>query len=357
VYDSKKDHFLMFGGYYTSGSTYYPRGDTWRMEEKTPNIYEWGWVEMSSVNAPEARFFHAMTYDDVEDRVILFGGAKGDIESYSNTLGDTYQHDGTNWSKKSIVDYHDDDQAGGGPSPRWGSVMAYDSDRGMSIMFGGRGEVSLNESWEYMEDKYSWRYLPAADAEGDGNPVERFNASMIYDDYNHELVMMGGSTDTFSGLADTWVGRYDISKRPAHLAHFRFAAAGYCEMPDVNKVNIDWVTGANGFSSTNGTKNGAYLRMWSKGEWLSPTNVYNGSLYPSPSNLSWSTSDAATIKQMLIGDEKTAHFVVFPRGINHNTKQNQVPPSNNDGLARITTDYVQYKVTYRLGADDHSQCE
>ena len=71
--------------------------------------------------------------------------------------------------------------------------MAYDEDRNVSVMFGGRGNVALNDAWEYGEDLYSWRHLPAADAEGDGNPVERFNASMTYDKHNDEILLMGGS--------------------------------------------------------------------------------------------------------------------------------------------------------------------
>ena len=356
VYDEEREHFLMFGGYYTSGNNSYTRNDTWKLVELTPSTYEWGWTQMSSAANPSARLFHAMTYDVVEERVVLFGGTES-WGSEATGLADTWQHNGSSWSLKSIADPHNDDS----PEARWGAVMAYDEDRNVSVMFGGRGNVALNDAWEYGEDLYSWRHLPAADAEGDGNPVERFNASMTYDKHNDEILLMGGSTDTFSGLADTWVGRYAENKRPAHLAHFRFAAASYCDMPDVNNVQIQWSTGGRAFNSGNSAVSGSYLRVWSEGEWLHPSGISNSSNYNSPSTLTWSTGDAAMINRILIGDEKKASFVVFPRGTSHDANNYQTPPSEADGgprgLAHIATDYVQYKVTYRLGADDHNQCE
>jgi hypothetical protein len=64
-----------------------------------------------------------MTYDSVNNRAVLFGGS-----TLSNRMGDTWEWNGTSWTQRSTS----------GPAAREGASMAFDSNRGVSVLFGGQ---------------------------------------------------------------------------------------------------------------------------------------------------------------------------------------------------------------------------
>ena len=64
---------------------------------------------------------HAMAYDSARGVVVLFGG-QHDVRK-----GDTWEWDGAVWTLRATT----------GPSPRYGHAMAYDSARGVVVLFGG----------------------------------------------------------------------------------------------------------------------------------------------------------------------------------------------------------------------------
>src|SRR5262245_52136863 len=65
----------------------------------------------------------AMAYDSARGVTVLFGGALG----FSPPYGDTWEWDGNTWIQRATQ----------GPSPRWYAAMAYDSARGVTVLFGG----------------------------------------------------------------------------------------------------------------------------------------------------------------------------------------------------------------------------
>ncbi len=107
----------------------------------------------------------------------------------------------------------------GAPEARAGHVMAYDTDRGVTVMFGGHRLVEdalpdfvyFNDTWEY--DGIAWRRIII-----DGpSPLWRTASAMCYDSVRHEMVLAGGYNshdDEKDGyLHDTWVYR---STGPGH---------------------------------------------------------------------------------------------------------------------------------------------
>ena len=54
-----------------------------------------GWLQIHPSTAPAGRQGHAMAYDFARSRVVLFGGANG-----GGSLADTWEWDGTNWSRR-----------------------------------------------------------------------------------------------------------------------------------------------------------------------------------------------------------------------------------------------------------------
>jgi hypothetical protein len=76
----------------------------------------------------------------------------------------------------------------GSPGPRWGHAMAYDSDRGVTVLFGGSlftpaDFFPLDETWEF--DGTQWRRIII-----DGtSPSERTGGAMCYDTVRQEMVL------------------------------------------------------------------------------------------------------------------------------------------------------------------------
>ncbi|HZD03873.1 MAG TPA: kelch repeat-containing protein, partial [Longimicrobiales bacterium] len=93
------------------------------------------WTQKQDVG-PSARGGHAIVYDPVGERVVLFGGRAG-----GGTLqGDTWEWDGADWTQ--VADT--------GPDARGGHALAYDSNRQRTVLFGGRAASALRaDTWEW----------------------------------------------------------------------------------------------------------------------------------------------------------------------------------------------------------------
>jgi len=90
------------------------------------------WAQVSSMG-PTSRNQHAMAYDSQRGRIVLFGGNIG-----GPSLSDTWEWDGLRWSQGTT-----------GPSSRAGHAMAYDSQRARVVMFGGEAMgIYRNDTWE-----------------------------------------------------------------------------------------------------------------------------------------------------------------------------------------------------------------
>ncbi len=93
----------------------------------------------------------------------------------------------------------------GAPGKRANCAMAYDSDRGVTVMFGGDIYIAFPvgewapyyDTWEY--DGTHWTQITI---DGD-NPPARAYSAMCYDTVRHEIVMVGGSNDD-GPMNDTW---------------------------------------------------------------------------------------------------------------------------------------------------------
>jgi N-acetylneuraminic acid mutarotase len=75
VYVSSLDQVLMFGGGMSKEGTL---NDTWVFDHVNNT-----WFELSPESAPSARGWHAMAYDSVNDKVVLFGGGESE-DAFTN---------------------------------------------------------------------------------------------------------------------------------------------------------------------------------------------------------------------------------------------------------------------------------
>jgi len=85
AYDSARQRVVLFGGY-EHGGIGCGLGDTWEYDGQR-------WTRITTPHAPPGRCGHAMTYDPLKQRVVLFGGDVGG----GNYYGDTWEYDGSDW--------------------------------------------------------------------------------------------------------------------------------------------------------------------------------------------------------------------------------------------------------------------
>jgi hypothetical protein len=132
---------------------------------------------------PQPRLAHGMAFDSNRGRVILFGGDS----LRSQLLNDTWAWDGEFWTQ--VADL--------GPSPRAGHAMAYDSARQRLVLFGGKLTAQdARDTWEW--DGEDWTQV------ADDGPAARSGHVMAFDSKRNKTVLFGGGPREAGLLRDTW---------------------------------------------------------------------------------------------------------------------------------------------------------
>lgn len=178
VYDARRDRFVTFGGSAGRGSAL---GDTWELAGTT-------WSKVAGAGPP-ARQAHGMAYDAKRNVVVVFGGIGSGVPGQPPPLfDDTWEFDGTTWAQK----------YGDGPAARNSAGVAYDSKRGVVVIFGGSGPGGFfGDTWSW--DGSTWRKL------ADSGPEPRAMGFMVYDRHRDRIVLFGGRKGWPDGdLNDTW---------------------------------------------------------------------------------------------------------------------------------------------------------
>lgn len=132
-----------------------------------------------------------MAYDSARGVTVLFGGIRREGGTWV-ACGDTWEWNGATWSQRAIT----------GPSPRSYVTMVYDTARGVTVLFGGvvydGTYVSFDDTWEW--DGNVWH---REDVLG---PSARFAYSMTYDSARAVTVLFGGLyiDGAYHWYDDTW---------------------------------------------------------------------------------------------------------------------------------------------------------
>jgi RHS repeat-associated protein/uncharacterized repeat protein (TIGR01451 family) len=178
AYDSDRDVVVLFGGHDGTGVL----SDTWEYNDGK-------WQQAVLASAPPARQGHVMVYDEARGMVILTG-ADPDLLG-----GDTWAYDESGWSPISDP---------WSPANR-GAGMAYDSDRGVSVLFGGAGGTGSAYDDGTLEYAGAW-----SRATPEHYPAGRVGHAMAYDSGRGVVVLFGGESDGYQvsdpteRVADTW---------------------------------------------------------------------------------------------------------------------------------------------------------
>jgi hypothetical protein len=143
-----------------------------------------GWQQLFPPASPPPRASHAMAYDTDRGVAVLFGGY------LDGEIGDTWEWDSATMTWSQRFPAHS-------PSPRYGHAMVYDEARGATMLFGGtEGFFLNNETWLW--DGMDWtQHFPAS------APSARWLHGMVYDAQRQVVVLFGG-LEGAPAQKDTW---------------------------------------------------------------------------------------------------------------------------------------------------------
>ena len=179
--------------------------------------------------APPHRRHHAVAYDPVGSRVLLFGGQHLVSNTEAPMLQDLWSWNGRQWTQLaeqsglSMIAHHIYASPTGifitanrlGLTARWDgqhwatvvndsatrremAAGAFDAQRNRFVLFGGHvdGRAFPRDTWEF--DGQRWHHMAA-----DG-PAARLGGAMAFDSDRHVTVMFGGLDSAGRKLRDTW---------------------------------------------------------------------------------------------------------------------------------------------------------
>jgi len=203
VTDHARSRIVLFGG----GNRNAPpsqvlKRDTW----------EWDgirWREVVVLAPPGPRISHALAYDGLRRRVVLFGGAET-IDPPANPnqwLRDAWEWDGTGWTQICSPCT---------PSARYGHVFSETGIPGRLVLFGN--------SLETLElDGSTWGTVPTACPPPWYSPPPLIHLGYAFDRRRGKVVAFGGKWGN-SVYADTWeYHRHDESR------HWDYVGCGHCQ--------------------------------------------------------------------------------------------------------------------------------
>ena len=150
------------------------------------------WVHRTDVGTPGQRAHHAMAYDSDRGVTVFFGGEIGETGS-ETYYNDTWEYDGIHWAQIQIN--------GSSPSARSFHAMAYDPNTLRVILVGGQtGGIGFNDVWGYQHigTNATWTFLQAYPSPVAGN-------GLVYSTKRNGVESVGGATRIYgsSGFSAT----------------------------------------------------------------------------------------------------------------------------------------------------------
>ena len=176
IYDPGRDRIVMFGGQDLNELV---KSDTW---EWSPEANAW---ERLARTGPAQRVHYALTYDEANARVLLFGNNASELWAWTG---------GPKWERVTPPGTEP------GPGERAGSRMAYDAATGQVVLMGG---YVYGANGHPLGDTWLWDGEQWTEYTGPG-PSDRSHHAMAYDPERQVIVLYGGYGGGELILDDTW---------------------------------------------------------------------------------------------------------------------------------------------------------
>lgn len=164
------------------------------------------WRQIISATAPPQRDSSDLVFDSERNVSILFGGRENDLYNF---LDDTWELYGDLWISRTPATF---------PSARATHVMAYDILRKRTVMFAGFDGSWPDNTWEWDENEW----LDVSPSEN--SPSGRTSSALAYDSTRSVSVLFGGfgaqpMNDTWEWNGTTWSHKTPQSPPPARHTH------------------------------------------------------------------------------------------------------------------------------------------
>ncbi|MHC5064072.1 MAG: Kelch repeat-containing protein [Planctomycetota bacterium] len=184
--DPIRERIVLFGGISITQSGALLRADTWEFDGAE-------WTEVQAVNPPPPLVGAAMTWDPINEKLLLFGGGTAFAEEL---VAESYHYDGTTWELLAPAN---------SPTHRKDHRMVTDTLRDRIVLFGGTDQerrfltqltTRSNETWEW--DGANWTLRNPLVV-----PGRRRSFGMAFDSVlGRTIVAYGISGNRW--LGDTW---------------------------------------------------------------------------------------------------------------------------------------------------------
>lgn len=186
AFDSMRNQTVIFGGSWSSQQSWPPAGSSTFGTRN--DCWTWDSVQWTQVaSGPPAVSSPGMCFDSARGRVVLFGGSFAATGSPAVTFRQTWEWDGTSWTLRSTS----------GPPASSYPAMAFDSARGVTVLFGGLGTSAPHaETWEWNGTTWLQRTSTTS-------PPPTWGAAAAFDSIRARTVIHGGLSAT-ALLDTTW---------------------------------------------------------------------------------------------------------------------------------------------------------
>jgi hypothetical protein len=147
-----------------------------------------------STVSPSARSGASMAYDSVRGVTVMFGGCPSTNCNSGPYFNDVWEWNGAYWTQGTPM---------GSPVARSGASMTYDSVRQVTLMFGG----GINSNITDYNDLWSWNGTTWINLVPNGSPTAppvRNSAGLVFDSNRGVSVLFAGNIRGDSMLDDTW---------------------------------------------------------------------------------------------------------------------------------------------------------
>lgn len=207
VYDRQREKVIRHGGVVSGSYTH-----------EDPATYEWNGASWTSIaQGSHIRGGQFAIYDSKRLTTTAFGGTS--TKGFRPTISDseTWAFDGEEWNLVSAE----------GPSPRVMHAMAYDSHRGVGILFGGSPDGLFSPA---LSDTWEWNGMVWSKVEIESALGPRFLHSMAYDTRRRRAVLFGGSPHRGSASQRFFNETWEYGLIPLQLSGVMPGAEGNIEI-------------------------------------------------------------------------------------------------------------------------------